>query len=620
MFISLATSRLARKLTTLLEVLDDEFVGNGIRCILTDQNLDSDDREKWKLMLPLMGWLDEVQRTSNVGHIVASHKMLAARGLKYSSETYGFGGQPIDGFLTKRGRPVELIVIDETTARVVVLIFEKFNRGTPVSRIVKQLNADPALPRPPKSKKNRFSRDFVMKVLQNERYLGVYVYSNEADVSNLSLGEMRELATSHGSVFSFPELQIISDEEFLSARAKLRNNADRPHLREPKSKRTASNERPRLLNGFLFCSGCKNQLVATGFSGNSYSCKICKYHPVQQQHLYSTMSRSLATKLVVDAISREVLANKAVLEQAVISFSLAAEQLQRPDPTVLRTLEQQRKQVNDRLELLLSNFSGEEVKLVKDQLSAIKGALAQIDSDIAKQRRLISQTISLPSEAGAIRLLQEFSKVLSHYAFTSSGEELDSARELIRILTGGKIEAFQCGEKARKKGWLQLRFTVNPAALLLDSASITIESQEQDGIPLVIDVVREQQTDPRIALARKLYEQGKFETEIAEEMSVSRSAVYKWLGKSFEAEGLEKPNGYERRKQIESERELHHFQMISDRVFELAESGMKLQDIAKLLDTNRDVITRSWNYARDKRGLPPLDGRTRRKSLPRKPR
>jgi len=45
-FISLATNRLARKLMTLLQVLDEEFVGNGIRCILTDQNLDSDDREK----------------------------------------------------------------------------------------------------------------------------------------------------------------------------------------------------------------------------------------------------------------------------------------------------------------------------------------------------------------------------------------------------------------------------------------------------------------------------------------------------------------------------------------------------------------------------------------------
>ena len=186
-FISLATNRLARDLKTLLEVLDEEFVGNGIRCILTDQQLDSDDRKNWDLLLPVLGWFDEIQRTNNVGHIVASHKMLMSRRLKYSSNTYGHGGQPIEGYFTKRGRPVELIVVDDATAKVVQLIFRKFNAGTPIARITKQLNNDPSLPRPPKSPKKRFSRDFVIHALKKERYLGIFVYKDEADVSTPQL-------------------------------------------------------------------------------------------------------------------------------------------------------------------------------------------------------------------------------------------------------------------------------------------------------------------------------------------------------------------------------------------------------------------------------------------------
>ena len=54
-FISLATNRLARDLKTLLEILKEDFVGNGIRCILTDQQLDSDDRKNWDLLLPVLG-------------------------------------------------------------------------------------------------------------------------------------------------------------------------------------------------------------------------------------------------------------------------------------------------------------------------------------------------------------------------------------------------------------------------------------------------------------------------------------------------------------------------------------------------------------------------------------
>ena len=619
-FVSLATSRLARDLKTLLEVLDEEFVGNGIRCILTDQHLDSDDRKNWKMMLPILGWLDELQRTNNVGHIVASHKMLLSRCLRYSSDTYGFGGQPIEGYFTKRGRLVHLMIIDDLTAKIVIKIFEKFNAGTPIARIVKQLNDDPTLPRPPKSKKKRFSRDFVMKVLQNERYLGIFVYADDADVSDMSPDEMRELATSHGSVFHFPDLQIVPDDDFLSARLKLRDNADQPHLREPKSTRPHSDKRPRLFNGFLYCPGCDNQLVATGAHGNNYGCKSCKYHPTEQQHLYSQMPRKLVTELVTDAICKEVFGNQELLEQSVVTMIDAAEQLQQPDPEVLQKLERNRKQVKSKLELLLANFSGDSMELVKDELAAIRRELTRLDSDIAKQQRLVSNAVSVPTETEARELLQQYGKVLKHFAFNSDGEELDQARKIIQLVTGGHIDAYQRGEKAARQGWCQLRFTVNPVALLYDAASIPDDVQYSEGVSIVIDVKEDSPVNPKIALARELYDQDLFENEIAKKLGSGRASVCNWIGASFAAEGKSKPDGYQRRKRIEKERGLHHYQKISDQVFELAESGMKLQDIAELLETNRDVITKALNYARDQRGLPPIDGRTRRKDLPRNPR
>jgi len=83
----------------LLEVLDEEFVGNGTRCILTDLHLDSDERKNWKLMLPILGWLDDIQRTS---HAWPSHLSLLVRSLYYSSTTYGFGGEIIEGILQRK--------------------------------------------------------------------------------------------------------------------------------------------------------------------------------------------------------------------------------------------------------------------------------------------------------------------------------------------------------------------------------------------------------------------------------------------------------------------------------------------------------------------------------------
>ncbi len=112
-FIALATSRLARNLKTLLEVLDEEFVGNGTRCILVDQRLDSNDNERWKLLLPLLGWLDDIQRTNQAGYVRAAHRMLLARRIVYSTITYGYGGEVIPGFFTKRGRPVRMMIVDD---------------------------------------------------------------------------------------------------------------------------------------------------------------------------------------------------------------------------------------------------------------------------------------------------------------------------------------------------------------------------------------------------------------------------------------------------------------------------------------------------------------------------
>ena len=431
---------------------------------------------------------------------------------------------------------------------------------------------------------------------------------------------MRELATSHGSVFSFPNLQIVPDEAFLVARQKLRDNADQPHLREPKSQRPHSDKRPRLLNGFLYCPGCNNQLVATGAHGNNFGCKSCKYHPIEQQHLFSQMPRKLATELVIEAISREVFCNEEVLELSVLATIDAANELQRPDPNALITLEGKRKQVKSQLELLLASFSGDDIDLVKEQMASIRSELARVDSDIAKNQRLLSKTVNVPTEDEARKLLQKFGEALKHFSFKSDGVDLDQARQIIRLVTGGRIDAYQCGEKAARKGWCQLRFNVNPAALLYDAAAMPAEREDDAVVPIVIDVREDAVVNPKIALARELYDQDLFENEIAERLGSGRASICNWIRASFAAEGKLKPDGYQRRKRIEAARGLHHYQKISERVFQLAESGMKLQDIAELLESNRDVVAKALNYAREQRSLPPMDGRTRRKDLSRKPR
>jgi len=282
---------------------------------------------------------------------------------------------------------------------------------------------------------------------------------------------------------------------------------------------------------------------------------------------------------------------------------------------------EKRKQLRAKLDALLESFSGDSIEFVKDRLAEIRSELTQVELGITNHKAVQDQLIEIPSEGEAREILKNFGNVLLDSDLTADGKELDQARSIISMLTGGRIDAYQCGEKKAQKGWLKVNFTVNPSWLLLRGASISGDTTDADTIPIEIEIKKKPtEIDPRIAQARELYDAGKLETEISRRLGVSRSLVYKWIKISFNSEGVEKPNGYERRKQIEAVRELHHYQQISESIFELAASGMKLHELAERHGVHADTVIKAWTYARAQRELPQIDWRNRPTDWRRKPR
>jgi hypothetical protein len=427
---------------------------------------------------------------------------------------------------------------------------------------------------------------------------------------------MRQLATASSNVFSFPDLQIITDEQFLSARAKLTGN--RATYRLSRSRDGEKKLRPVLLARFLKCTTCKTDLVVGGAHGRYFFCKSCKNLPVEQQNLFSEAPRRLATEMIITAICDKVLAVPGFVDSCVDRCVAEIDKLQQRDPSRLNHLQRQRKKSKDQLDLVIQNFTGEDVALVKDQLTRLRSELSRLDSEIASERRLVDQDTQMPTTNEIRETICRLSTILMSAIEDEESDEFDLARELIRLLTGGHIEMVQQGEKTAQRGWLQARMKINLAAVALRDCPGGIETSSE--IELVVDIQRPKTLDPAIAEARILYDQDLFEHEIAQRMGRSRANVQQLLQKSFDAEGVPKPDGYERRKRIEKARGLHHYQLISDEVFELAESGVLLCEIAERLKTNRDVITESLRYAYEKRDLHLLDGRARRKSLDHKSR
>jgi hypothetical protein len=90
--------------------------------------------------------------------------------------------------------------------------------------------------------------------LDNQVYLGIFVYDDSVDVSTMSPEKMRELAKTNPNVFSFPELQIVSDEQYLAARAIIQANQvkNQSAVQLPRYRNGSDSDRPMLFNGSCF--------------------------------------------------------------------------------------------------------------------------------------------------------------------------------------------------------------------------------------------------------------------------------------------------------------------------------------------------------------------------------
>jgi hypothetical protein len=177
------------------------------------------------------------------------------------------------------------------------------------------------------------------------------------------------------------------------------------------------------------------------------------------------MPRRLGTQLIAKSICDEVLASAEVVDCCVAECLVEVEKMRRPDPTHLDQLKKERQQTRAQLSLVIKNFTGDDTKLVENDLADFKIELTRLEKAIAAEQRFVDQVVDLPTEGEIRQLFSRFSEILVTATEMPTDDQLDEARELIRILTGGRIDVYQQGEKKPKLGWVQARFKVNLKAL-----------------------------------------------------------------------------------------------------------------------------------------------------------
>lgn len=552
-------------------------------------------------------------------NIRASHEGLLEKKHVFGTLSFGYRGEPIEGVTTARGRARCLIVLDDATARVVRQVFQWYvNQKLSIEEIIRRLNADDGIPLPPRCNSGMWTRLAVRGVLKNSRYRGVWQYGVTESMyipdgdyvrQHVRLEPLKEVI--------LEELRIVDDERWFAAQERLAKEVTKNRGRRPVDGDNKS--RPRLLHKLFFCPEHGCVLYVGGPYGSSLHCRRCKGTKVEKRPLFTLLNRKLALRLTCQKLAELVRADDSLVQGVIAACQQHIELAQKPDPARIQHLESKTQQLQKRIEFNQRN-PGDTERDQAETASVIRQLRAERNTalhEIASMKKAHGRKVVVPSEGEVRAMLEEFSKVLLAAADGTTEEDAAIAREIIDLLTGGRIELYQMGERARNRGWLQGRFRVELVSVLVGKLNGVLPAESGEGLEVIIDYREELLIDKQAEEALQLYEQDKLGKEIAEEMGVQRSYVSKLLDHAFAKRGLKRLDGRQRRSSLPNKQvQTPTFKRIADEVVALMEKGWSDLAIAGHLKTSDATVSKAIKFWHNSRELPvPTSKDRRRKKL-----
>lgn len=613
-----STSRLFRKQYRTLEFVDHVHKGLGVRCRFVKSGVDTADKEKWEMLLSVQAMVDQFTVSVNVANIRSDHEGLLAQQLVFGTISFGYRGDPIPGAFTRRNKPRCRIAIDEEAADIVRRVFhwyvvEKWS----IAEIYQTLTADENVPLPPRSTTGQWTHQAVKNLLINTRYRGLWKYgvTESTYLPEQDYVRQKVRATPLREI-QIEDLRIVPDELWYAAQERLAGEQD--HGRRPGSSDPV--RQPGALNGLLYCPEHNKRLYVGGANGRVMLCPRCQNLPASQRRLYSQLNRKLALEATCRALANLIRADTDLARNAVAVCQQEAQRLQQPNLSELPKLDEQVAQCERSMQFVIKNL-GDDEAFSKKQLDELQRERDAAKAAIANIERLRKQAISVPTEADVQQQIDELGGILVA-ANTADEESARLLRRVLQLLTGGRIELFQMGERRPKRGYLQGRFRCDLIKHLVCQATGLSHFEPADaGVDVVVDYRAESNTAALALRAVELDRSGLLRKEIGRELGVSKSRVTALLKQGYALAGEPFQDGRKSRSSlVKKQGAAPRYVEIADEVHELASTGMLLVDIAQQLGVDRDVVTKAQQHWHRVRGLPIPDGRTRRKSLPRKTR
>ena len=609
-----STSRLARKTYKALTLVEEECVGQGIRCVFTNQNIDTADENSWRAKLSFYAMFDEMTVTANSGQIRAAQERMFEQAYVTGKITFGYQGTPDPLQKTKKGTPKNLYAIHPETSSIVRMIFHWYAvKNLSMREIARMLNAEFQK----WAEGNSWSAPRIAKILQNHRYAGQWSYGKKQSIwdskKDYNIQKLRDKPLKQKS---FENLRIVSDELWYKAQAKLESNANDVKGRKPGD--LDSSKRPRILNGMFYCPTHEQNLLVGGYFGGYMYCPKCNALPVNERPLFSHLPRVLALKVLskkAGVILKEI---HGLLDFVYEAFIAGLESEDKLDEKQLIKLKKNLKTLSLQIQTLIENPGETETDLQENMkaLKQMRKKRAELDLQISQLDNATNKKPIIPSKDQLAEKFKELDQLLIQSACSTNAEEQLKVRQLFAALIQGKISVHQMGERKSKKGYLQGRFKINLANDVLGFLNATSSPESSGELEITVDFKEEVEECKDLEEVMRLFQEGLMNSQIAAKLGFSRGKVTSLIKEGHIKLGLEYEDGRARRATLlkKTHKESVHIS-IAEKAKTLWDEKLSILQIASKLGYSAPTIEKALDYWHDARGLKRPTTEERRQKL-----